>query len=67
MFGNHSYAKAIKLAKRKSKELGKECTVLPAEEKDADGNELWTIGVPVRAYTFDDVVASIRAKQEGKE
>ncbi len=48
MFGNHDYDVAVKIAAEKSKELNKECTVIPC------GNEApgkYTIGVPIKVMS----------------
>lgn len=58
MFGNHDYETAKKIALEKSKELGEECVVLPADE---DGK--FTIGRPLKAISGAELIARITGKK----
>jgi hypothetical protein len=62
MFGNHNYNKAVKLAAKKSKELGKKCAVFPSEDEPGK----FTIGVPIKATTVGELIESLKAKEEPK-
>lgn len=64
MFGNHDYDAAVKLAADKSKELGKKCVVVPCGD-EAPGR--FTIGIPIKATSFEEFKQSILRNAKPKE
>lgn len=66
MFGNHKLEDAERIAREKSKELNKECTVFPVfddngSQMEQDGAPLYTIGIRIKALTGDEFTKLIRA------
>jgi hypothetical protein len=59
-FGEHTYEEAVKLAASKTKELGRKCTVIPAEAKPGGTPGLYTIGIEVKMMTGADLVKRIK-------
>lgn len=58
MFGKHSLEDAIAIAEQRTKETGEHCIVMEVEESPG----LYTIGVPVRAYSGKEFIAMLKGK-----
>jgi hypothetical protein len=63
MYGNHTYRAAVKIAAEKTKELGKECVVIPAIGDDNHVlPDLFTIGVPIEGLNGAAFNQMLRSK-----
>lgn len=58
MFGNHNYDDAVKIAEQKTRETGEHHIVMEVEESPG----LYTIGVPVKAYSGEEFIAMLKGK-----
>lgn len=51
MFGNHTADKIEAVVAAKSKELGKTCIAVLVDETGPNGEELYTVGVPIKGIS----------------